>query len=785
MRALSTKLFRDLVSLRAQLGAIALVMACGVGALVMMLAATSALENGMAAFYDRCRFADVFASLKRAPLVLVDRIREIPGVAHAEARVVVDVTIDAPGVGEPAVGRLVSLPQHQALNLLHLRSGRLPEPDRAGEVVAGEAFCEALSLKPGDRVAAVINGKYQHLQIVGTALSPEYVYALRPGSFVPDDRRFGIFWMPEEQLGPLYGLDGSFNELAVRLSPRASESAVIDAIDTITEPYGGTGAYARRDQASHHYVSDELKQLSSMGKITPTVFLAVSALLLNVVLARLVRTQREQIGVLKAYGYTGADIALHYISMVAVVALVGGLLGVVMGGVLGDWMTRLYARFFRLPSAPFRLEPWTAALGIGITTAAGIAGALVAALGAASIPPAEAMRPAAPADYRATIIERSGLIAWLTPASRMIVRHLERHPVRAMVSSLGIAMAIGILVLGSFINDAVDFLIDFQFSASQRYDGAAAFVEPRDARGVRALASLPGVLECEPFRTVPIRMISGHRSRRDSLTGLSPTATLSRTLDVDGRPVAIPASGLSISDTLAKVLEVGPGSVVTVEVLEGQRPVLQLPIEAVCATFVGTGAYMDLDALRRVLREGEVASGAYLTLDSAQAAGVYARLKETPGVGSSIVKRASLDSFQKTLAQNLLLMRMFNVAFACVIAVGVVYNSARVALGERSHELATLRVLGLYRSEVAAIFLGELALLTLAAIPLGLVLGYWFCLFATTALATETHRIPMVVSAGTMAFSVAVVLAAAAVTGWMTRRQLDRLDLLSVLKATG
>lgn len=785
MSALSTKLLRDLMSLRGQLGAIALVMACGVGALVMSLATSRALESAMAAYYDQARFADVFATLKRAPLALVEQIRDIPGVAHAEARVVVDVTIDAPGVGEPAVGRLVSLPQHQALNLLYLRSGRLPEPDRAGEVVAGEAFCEALGLKPGDRVSAVINGRYQDLKIVGTGLSPEYVYALRPGSFVPDDRRFGVFWMPEEQLAPLYGLEGSFNDLTVRLSPRASPSAVIDAIDTLTEPSGGTGAYLRRDQASHHYVADELQQLASMGTVTPAVFLSVSALLLNVVLARLVRTQREQIGVLKAFGYSGADIAVHYIMLVAVVAVVGGALGVAMGAALGEWMTRLYAQYFRIPSAPFHLEPWIAALGIAVTTGAGVAGALMAALGAARIPPAEAMRPAAPTDYRATIIERSGLISWLTPATRMIVRHLERHPVRALVSSLGVAMAIGVLTLGSFINDAVDFLIDFQFSASERYDAAAVFVEPRDARGVRGLASLPGVLECEPFRVVPVRLTSGHRSRRESLTGVSSRASLSRTLDIHGRPVAVPASGLMVSDTLATVLGVGPGSVVTVEVLEGQRPVVELPVEAVCATFVGTAAYMDLDALRRMLREGEVASGAYLTLDPAQAAGVYTRLKQTPGVGASVVKRASLDSFQKTLAQNLLTMRLFNMAFACVIAVGVVYNSARIALGERSHELATLRVLGLYRSEVAAIFLGELALLTLVAVPLGLVLGYWFCLFVTTALATETHRIPMVVSTNTMGFAVAVVLAAAAITGWMTRRQLDRLDLLGVLKATG
>lgn len=787
MRALTRKLLRDLLSLKAQLGAIALVMACGVGALVMMVATSRALVSGLEKYYEQHRFADVFAHLKRAPMSLASRLREIPGVALVEPRVAVDVTLDAPGVGEPVVGRMISLPASgdPALNALHLRKGRAPEPGRSGEVIASEAFCEALELGPGDSIPAVINGKFEKLKIVGTALSPEFVYAIRPGSFVPDDRRFGVFWMLEEQLGPMYGMDGAFNDVLIRVGRGASPDAVIAAVDAITKPYGGTGAFPRKEQTSHQYISDEMSQLHNMGKVTPTIFLAVSALLLNIVLARLVRTQREQIGVLKAFGYRRRDIVLHYVGMVAAVAVIGGTLGVAAGYLMGSWMTSMYSRFFRLPDAEFSIDAWTPMLGIGVSTAAAVAGALQSALAAGRIPPAEAMRPAAPTDYRETVIERVGLIAWLSPATRMIVRHLERHPFRALVSSIGVAMAIGVLTLGSFVSDAVDFLMDFQFSAAQRYDVSAVFVEPRDGRAVRELAALDGVLECEPFRSVPVKLHHGPRERRDALTGLPAGQALGRALDDKGRPVAVPPSGLVLSDTLADLLGAQIGSVVTVEVLEGQRPTVELPVEGICATFIGTAAYIDIDALRRVMRESDVASGVYMTVDSARSGEIYARLKETPGVAASVVKQAAVDSFSKTLAQNLLTIRSFNMLFACVIAVGVVYNSARIALGERARELATLRVLGLYRSEVAGIFLGELSLLVLLAIPMGATLGYWFCTLAAAALATETHRVPMVVSPSTIAFSVAVVLIASAVTGWQTRRQLDRLDLLSVLKATG
>lgn len=784
MRALDVKLVRDL---RRQIGpliAVALVMSCGIAAMTMMFTTVRSLHRNLNTFYDRTRFADVFAHLKRAPTSLLDRIREVPGITWAEGRISVDVTINAPGVAEPAIGHLQSIPDrgNPALNLLHLRSGRLPELGRAGEVVVNEAFAEALHLKPGDTIPAVVNGSLDDLRIVGTVLSPEYVYALRPGGFVPDDKRFGIFWMREEELAGLYDMDGAFNDLVVRLSPGATEALVIDAIDALIEPYGGTSSYPRRDQTSHLYINDELSQLQGMGTVMPNIFIGVSALLINIVMTRLIRTQREQIAVLKAFGYSSLRVGLHFMQMVGIVSLAGSLIGVTAGAYLGYSITTMYARFFRFPTIEYHFEPWVAVLAVTITSLAASVGALSAVRRAMKLPAAEGMRPEAPPDYRATLIEKSGILRWLSPASRMIVRHIERQPVRALVSSIGVALAIGVLTLGTYVNDALNFLIEFQFSVAQRYDLGVSFIEPRDASAVREMAALPGVLECEPFRGVPVRIRHNHLWRREALTGVPSDPRLGRALDEEGRMIPVPPGGIVLSEPLADKLDARVGSTVTVEVLEGQRPVADLRVEGIAATFIGTAAYMELDALRRLLREGDVSSGAYLATDPTVLGQTYARLKETPGVSSVVVKRAALDSFSETLASNILRMRLFNMTFACIIAVGVVYNSARIALAERSHELATLRVLGLYRSEIAAIFLGELAFLALVAIPIGLVFGYGFCVFATSMMATDTHRIPLVVSPRTLAFAVGVVLLAAGTTAWEVRRKLDDLDLLSVLK---
>ncbi|MCA9304987.1 MAG: FtsX-like permease family protein [Phycisphaerales bacterium] len=783
-RALTTKLIRDLLHLRAPLIAIAIVMACGVGGLVMTRTTSESLRASLDAYYDRYRFADLFLSLKRAPEAIRPEIAAVPGVAHLETRVSVGVTLDVPGVIEPAVGRIISIPDDRqpSLHRLFLRNGRLPDPDRHGEVVVSEAFAEALGIGPGDTIGAVINGTRETLRITGTALSPEFVYAIQPGGFVPDDKRFAVFWMPHRQLAPLYDMEGAFNDLIVKLSPGAREQAVIDGIDALLDPYGGTGAYARDEQISHLFISDELAQLRTMGTVMPSVFLFVSALLVNIVLARLIRTQREQIAVLRSFGYTRLQIGSHYLAMAVVVAVVGALLGLVFGAVLGKFMLALYVKFYRFPIVLFEFGASAAAVAIAATTAAAVLGAIHAVGGAMRLPPAEAMRPEPPGRYHASFIDRIGLLRRLSPSTKMFLRHVERRPLRAMVSIVGMSLSISILTMGTYVSDAIDYLIEYQFVSTQRYDLSLGFTEPRAGASVFEVAALPGVIDAEPFRTVPVRIHHNHLSERQSIVGVQRAAMLERIIDDRGDPIVVPPTGLVLTESLASQLKAGPGDTVTVEVLEGQRPVVECRVEALARTYIGAAAYMSIEALHGIMREGDVASGVHLTFDSAETAPLYRRIKDTPQIASTTVKRASLDSFEETLAESILIMRSFNLAFACVIAVGVVYNSTRIALAERARELATLRVLGMYKGEIAAIFYGELALLMLMAIPIGLTCGYYFARTMSALMSTETHRIPFMLTPQTMAFALAVVLAAAIVTALDTRRQLDDLDLIAVLK---
>jgi putative ABC transport system permease protein len=365
----------------------------------------------------------------------------------------------------------------------------------------------------------------------------------------------------------------------------------------------------------------------------------------------------------------------------------------------------------------------------------------------------------------------------------MVLRNLERQPLRAALSAIGIGFGVGILVLGNFMEDTVDYVMDFQFERVQRQDIMVSFVEPTEGRAIHDLRHLPGVLATEPFRAVPVRIQFGAATRRLEILGLAQNRRLFRPLDASERLVDLPAEGLVVSEKLAEVLGCRQGDRLQVEVLEGARPVREVPITGIVSDFIELNAYMRIDALHRLMQEQDAVSGAFLMVDSNRADPLYADLKQTPRVSGVALKRVALESYERTMAENLLRMKTINVLFASIVAFGVVYNSARIALSERSRDLATLRVLGFSREETARVLFGELGVIVAAALPLGCVIGYFLAGFLSASLDTEVHRFPLRVSSGTYAFAVLVVIVASILSALVVRRRLDSLDLVSVLKA--
>jgi putative ABC transport system permease protein len=780
VKPLTAKLLRDLWRLRAQALAIALVMAAGVGMVVMSYGMIRSLEATREAYYQRYALAGLWAPLRRAPDSLARELRGLPGAAGVESRVSAHATLDIAGIAEPVSARLHSLPV--SLNRLVLRSGRLPRSDRPDEVVASELFVKAARLSLGDKLPALVHGKRIELRLVGTALSPEYVYAVAPGQIFPDNRRFGVLWMAREPLSAALDMRDGFNELLVHLAPGADRDETIRRLDLATAEYGATGAFGRDLLISDRFVSSEIDQLRTTVEILPPIFLGVAAFLLNILLARLVDTERDVIGLLKAFGYRSATIVGHYATLALLLSLGGVALGWALGAWMGRGIARIYQDFYSFPFLEFVAGFDIYLIAAGLALLAVVAGAAMAVWRAQRLTPAEAMRPPSPPRF-----SRRGLsdrIVRIMPdePSRMILRGLFRRPLRSAASVLGLAAACALYVASASSTDNVERMIQLTFERGQRADLSLAFAEPRDAHVLRELSALPGVQRVETWRAVSAELVHGPRRARESLLGLPRGAQLMRLVTLEGEVIEPPQHGAIISSQLARKLAAKAGDTIEVRVTEGERQRFTVPVAQVIDVPLGASVVLERGALARHLREGDVASGAYVMAEPGQLEPLYAALKQTPMVAGVSVASAALRGIRETIAASMGIVTLFNTVFAMLIVAGVTYTAARISLSERARDLASMRVLGYRKGEAGFVLVGELALLALASLPLGLALGVALSRYIAASFSSDLFLIPAAVSARTLAQGVLVVAAASAGTAWLIRRSADRLDLVRALK---
>ena len=785
MKALDRKVWRDLRLLWSQAITIALVVASGIGGFVGCLSAVDSLALARDGFYERGQFADVFASVKRAPDALARRLAEIDGVLVVQTTVEAGARVTMPRSPDPVIGQLIGMGvRHgRSLNRVSLRSGRFPaagsRPGGELEAVVSEGFAQAHGLANGTTVKALVNGKQRQLRITGRALSPEYIFAGLWG--MPDLRAFGVFWVDEEELAAAMDMRGAWNRVALKLAPQASVQTVTEQATRQLAPFGGLPAHGRAEQVSHSMLDNEIREQQVIGTVLPAIFLAVAAFLLHVVAARLVATQREQVAALKALGYPNRTIAWHYLKLMA--PMVGG--GYLLGLALGDWMAHglmgLYDDVFRFPVFEHRLAPSLVAMALGVVAITGVLGTLTAIAATVRLQPAEAMRPPAPGNYRRSLLERLPRLR-TGPALRMILRNVERRPLRTAVTVGGIAASVAIVIIGTFFRDAIEVIVDANFNVGMRSDIALWVVEPVDAGAARLLARLPGVLQVEAGRRASVRFVHGQHSESGFILGHAAPPELQRVVDVDRRAVAIPRDGLLMSDRLADKLRLRVGDLVTVEVREGRRLVREVVVERTVRDMMGLNAYMDRRSLNRLLREGDVATQFTLRTPGAAAHTVLQATQAMPRVAGAFSKATMLRNMEEVTARNILIISSILTAFAAVIAVGVVYNNARIALAERAWELASLRVLGFTRAEVSVLLLGELALAITIAIPLGMVLGWALTHALVELMRSDQFFFPVVIRPRTYALAALCVVAAGAASAMVVRQRIDRLDMVAALK---
>ncbi len=784
VRTLHRKLLRDLLQLKGQVAAIAVVIASGIMVLIIAVTTLDAVSLSRERFYQSHHFAHVFADLTRAPDSLAERLENIPGVGQLDTRVRAPVRLEVPGFDDPVRGLLLSIPdgRQPRVNRLYIREGGLPESGQANHVAVSEPFAQAHGLHPGHRLKAIIKGRLETLVITGVVLSPEFIYQVGPADLLPDFQRYGVLWMNRRALGQAYDMDGAFNSVVVTLQAGADERAVIDALDDVLGKYGGVGAYGREDQISHFFIDENLGRMKVMAVALPAVFLGVAAFLLHVLMGRIVRTQRRQVAILKALGHGDWDIGTHYTMFTGVIVVIGTVLGIALGAWAAAGLSSLYAEYFRFPELSFRLQPRLIAPAVLIAAMASMLGTLRAVRSAIRRQPAEAMRPPAPERFAPGWMERSPLSRFLDQPTRIILRNLSRRRANAVFSVLGIALSASLLLLGSYQFGSVTYMMEIQYGKVLQMDQHLTFTDPTPERAVAELRVQPGVQYVETYRSAPVRLSKDRREYRTSILGLDGEPKLRRLLDENHEPVPVPPEGLLLTRYLADYLGVRPGDRLDVEILEGHRRKLSLELASTVDEPIGVSAYMDRRTLNRTLREGPAITGAWLLTDGSREGELFDRLWKMPRVaGIGLITEAERN-LREYLDDTVLVFMGILLFLASSIAFAVVYNNARIAFAERARELATLRVLGFTRAEVGWILIGETAFLTLTAIPLGWLLGTGFAVLVNRAIQSDMFRLPFIIGPRTYAIAAAGILVASALSVAVIARRLHRIDMVSSLK---
>ena len=522
MSPLDRKLLRDLWRIKGQAIAIGAVIGVGVLMLVMMTGLVTSLDETRKTYYERYRLADIFAPVTRAPDRLIADLAAIPGVSAAEGRVTGSALIDIPGLDLPLQARAVSLPDYgePRLNDVYLSAGRRLDSARANEVLLLQGFAKAHGLEPGDTLSATMHGARRTFRIVGLARSPEFLYTTPPGELAPDDSRFAVIWMSRTALSAAYDMEGAFNHALLSIGRNTEQAAVLDAVDRLLDANGGLGAYGLEDHESNRFISEEISGLRAMSTGVPPIFLAVAAFLLYMVVSRMVQSERQQIGLLKAFGYTNAEVGAHYFKLILAIAIGGALAGCLVGIAAGRLLVDVYLEYFKFPFLVFQLDPDSFAIGFAASVLAASAGGLVVLRGVFALTPATAMRPPAPQDYSRTGRIGHSLNKLLDQPSSMVLRRLTRQPGRMVGAVVGIASGMALSVGMISIISGFDHTIDLTFNVVDRSDVTVTFTEVMSDKAILELQRIPGIIEVEPVRIVPAVLRNGRKTYRGAINGL-------------------------------------------------------------------------------------------------------------------------------------------------------------------------------------------------------------------------------------------------------------------------
>jgi len=791
MSVLSHRLKHIIRSTFAQFLGMAAIIAVGISFYIGFNTMLVNLHHTQDVFYADNNFADHYFYVVKAPEAVVKQVENVDGIKKATGRIQKDIPV-LKDDGSRATVRLTSysLPLEIEVNRIQILEGRYFQKYPGGgafEVMIDPAFFTTNHINFGDTLDLIAENHKYPVTIVGTAAGPEFSYPMKDSSnLITDYNTFGIMMMPHNQAQKVLNLPGQINQVIVQFVPGADIDAAVKSINTILEPYGSLMDFPRQDQSSHAVLDAKLDGIESVSGFMPALFLLVAAAIQFVLISRMVKTQRIQIGILKAIGYNNSQIIAHFSTYTLIVGILGASMGVGLGIALSSYFSSMFAMYFNLPATlgtvNLQVIINSIVLALGVSLLAG----LTASRGVVSISPAESMRPTPPASSRRSMLE-----AWtwlwnkLDTSWKMVFRTISRNHLRLMITLMGVAVAVGLLFLSLVAQDSVNYLMMHHFTDEISYDYMLQFEKPVKNYELLSISNIDGVQQTEGFFALPVEIHFNGKSTDDLLQGQSSSSTLKLPAAENGSSLNIPEEGIIISQKTAAELGVNVGDTVNAAtaLAIGPKHTADLRITAINHQLFGSEAYASIEQVNRIMQESSLVSGAMLLVNANKIEALETELAEIPGIASIQSRQDEIDnvtSYMDTVTSTIGSMLFF----ATLLGFVIIFNSVLLSFNERKRELISLLAVGFTHQEISWLLFKETIPQAVLGILVGIPAGRLLVIMYFNSLDFDMWTMPLIIDPSSLITAALGGIAFVLMGQWFANRSIKDLDIVELLKNT-
>jgi len=788
-RKIHLLVIRDIMARRFQFGALAIIIVLGIAIFVSMTVAFNNAERSYDRTYEATHFADFSVEVKAAPESVIDEVGALPNVEAVEGRVVVDTGLQ---VDEDRLvqARLIGVPadRRPAVNDVIVESGRYFEAGERAVVLPLDKFADFHDYASGDTLQVYTPQGLRPLIIVGTVSSPEYLLmAESKQDLLPSPRRFGVFFVPNAYLQELFGMQGQVNEANVLVESQGQREDTIAAVTGLLEPYGVQQAVRQEDQPSKAATELDLEGGRDFAILLPALVLVIAAFAIYIAMSRLVRAQRTLIGLFRGIGYGRGSIVVHYLLFAVVIGVVGGSVGVAVGYGLGYLLTGLYADALAIPLIAHEFQAMPIVISVIVSLGVALVAAAAPAWAASRMLPAPAMRPSPEvplAKGSVPFIERVFGLGRRPPLlARLTVRNIWRSPMRSLYTVGAIALAVVLLVVGLSSFDSMDFIMDYQFEKTDRWDVAATFWSPQDDETLAEINDLEGVRRAERVYLTPAEIRVDSKRTNVELLAVQEDTRL-HGFDLSGGKTADEAlggGGIILTKGVADKLDVGVGDRVDITTEAGSASVA---VSGVSKEFTGGLAYLSLATKDDLGLPGGFNAVWLDTTSPSASADAQAALYGLPAIQGVQIKEEIRNDWNEMMSLYNVMTGVI-VAFCMVMAGAIVFNTMTVNVLERERETATMRTLGAGRASVGLMLVAEGLIFSLLAILPGLALGTVAASYLIHTWSSEFFTMWFHMYPTTYMMIVAVIIVAALVSTVPSIWHSNRMNLAEATKILG